>query len=541
MLQETASEKFLHIRLKDPSGVDDRALWWVPWALALFFFIWSLRAVGAGNAVDTDAARHALNGAFLHDLVRDSAFLHPIEYGKTYYGKLPALSMPYHPPLFPAMEALFFAIFGVGLTTARVLVALTTGLSAYLFYRLVLLTHGSHLLALCSVSAFLFWKESQFVAGDVMLEFPSMVFLCAALLCLRDLDRGLRWKHALAFAIFAAAAVWTKQHAVFLGLVPFAYYLFRLRLLELFQKSLLASASLFGLCVIALTRLSAPFRGTGVDQIAPAGERLEIAANNALFYLNYSRELVGTIPAVLIGCAVVAAAVLRAAGAWERKESLTLYWAWAASAFAVLLGIGVYTPRYLFYVYPACAVIIFASLFRLGSRLSQSRAWWAPTVVMLGCAAAGLSVRAPFLRGPSEAAQWIMANQPQRILYCGSSDGSFIFEIRALDPRLTTTVIPGDKLSEKELAPEGFDRFAARHGIQYVVLEKTVRRKVYDRLHEAPTASMVLERRIPLASIYPRWDGGHLSVYRIKNLPAASPEPMRLPVPMIGADVQVRF
>jgi hypothetical protein len=541
MLQKTTREKFVSIPLDDPAGAGDRALWWVPWALALFFCLWSLRAVGAGNLFDTDAARHALNGAFLHDLIRDGALLHPIEYGKTYYGKLPALSMPYHPPLFPAMEALFFAIFGVGVTTARVLVALTTGLSAYLFYRLVLLTHGSHLLALCSVSAFCFWSGSQFVAGDVMLEFPSMMFLCAALLCLRDMDRGLRWKHALAFAMFAAAAVWTKQHAVFLGLVPFAYYLFRLRLPLLFQKSLLAAAVLFGFCVIALARLSAPFQGTGADQVAPPGERLEIAVFNTLFYLNSFRDLVGTIPAILIGCAVVAAAVLRASGAWERKQSLALYWAWAASAFAVLLGIGAYSPRYLFYVYPACAVIVFASLFRLSSRFSQSRSWWVPTVVMLGCAVAGLTVRAPFLRGPSEAAELIMANQPRRILYCGTSDGHFIFQVRVLDPRLATTVIPGDKLSEKELSPEEFDRFAARHGIQYVVLEKTVRRQVYDRLHEAPTASMVLERRIPLASVYPRWDGGHLSVYRIRNLPAASPEPLNLPVPKIDAEVQVRF
>jgi len=540
MVQGT-TERFTKIAIKDPEAGSDRSLWWIPCILALFFAIWSLRAVGANNIFDTDAARHAMNGAFIHDLLRDGGYLHPIAYGKAYYGKLPALSIPYHPPMFPGMEAVFFAIFGVNVTAARVLVALTTGLSGYLFYWLVFRTHGSHLLAICSVSTFLFWKGSQLVAGDVMLEFPSMLFIMLALLCLRDLDQGLRWMHALAFAVFAAAAVWTKQHAVFLGLVPFAYYLFRLRLAQLFQKSLIAASAFFGVCVIALTRLSAPFHGTGVDQIPAQEERLEIALYNAQFYLGCFRDLVGTIPAILLGCLVLAAAFIAPSEEWKRKQGLALYWAWALSAFAVLLGIGAYDVRYLFYVYPALSVIVFVSMFRLGSRIFPARAWIAPALAALVCAGIGLTVRAPFLHGPSEAAELIMSHKPQRILYCGTSDGNFIFSVRSLDSKLATTVIPGDKLGEKALSPEEFDQFAARYGIQYVVLERTARPQIYDRLHDAATPSMVLERRIPLVSSHPRWDGGHLSVYRLKNTPAVLPDTLNLPVPKIGSDVQVKF
>src|SRR5438477_8082196 len=74
---------------------------WVPWLLALFLAVWSMRTVGTNNIVDTDAARHAMNGAFIRDLVASGQITHPIQYGKYYYGHLPALSLLFHPPLFP--------------------------------------------------------------------------------------------------------------------------------------------------------------------------------------------------------------------------------------------------------------------------------------------------------------------------------------------------------------------------------------------------------------------------------------------------------
>src|SRR5258706_10530435 len=90
-----------------------------PHLLALFFFASALYRVNHTDVVDTDAARHAMNGAFLYDLVRTGHILHPIDYAKVYYSRLPSLSMPFHPPVFPAVEAIFFAAFGVNLLTAR--------------------------------------------------------------------------------------------------------------------------------------------------------------------------------------------------------------------------------------------------------------------------------------------------------------------------------------------------------------------------------------------------------------------------------------
>src|SRR5262245_25494644 len=103
-----------------------------PYFLALFFFGLSLYGVDKTEIIDTDAARHAMTGAFIYDWIRTGNLLHPIQYGKAYYNRLPALSIPFHPPLFPGIEAAFFAIFGVKLLTARLAVALCVAATAIL-------------------------------------------------------------------------------------------------------------------------------------------------------------------------------------------------------------------------------------------------------------------------------------------------------------------------------------------------------------------------------------------------------------------------
>ena len=83
-----------------------------PYAIALVFALWSLRGLESGTPVDTDAARHAMNGVFLRDVVLHGHPMHLVAFAKAYYSRYPSLSIPYHPPLFPLAEALFFFGFG---------------------------------------------------------------------------------------------------------------------------------------------------------------------------------------------------------------------------------------------------------------------------------------------------------------------------------------------------------------------------------------------------------------------------------------------
>jgi len=532
-------------------GRDLRIL--IPWILALFFGLWSLRAVSADNVVDTDAARHAMNGVFIRDLVATGNVPNVVDYGKRYYGRLPALSMPYHPPFFPALEAIFFAIFGVGLFPARLAVAVAVAVSALLLYRLIVRTVGSHWTAAAATITFLFWRNSQAVAGDVMLEFPCLVFLLAALHCLVPLDLvpldpgndGRAWlKRGLGFALFGAAALWSKQHALFLGMVPFALVALRRQWRSLVSLRLWVPPIILGLSAIGLTLLTLPFKATGVTQLVDSTVDISwfqaVVVHNFRFYLNGSPAIFGTVLLTLMVASILAWPLFLRG----RNPGLELFVAWAACAFFLLLILGPYDLRYLFFVYPALLVIAYASLERVSERFLPKRLAWMPiAAAVAACTIAGLQVPAVFLTGPSEAASIVVTGKPERVLYCGSTDGNFIFAVRARDAHANTIVLSGEKLlSETKFSAESLEQLAEQHGIDQVVVEHTDRKQPCSALDPGQLPTMKMEQQIRMTSSLPRFDGGTLTVYRFVGLRQedAAP-PLKMKVPKLKGSVNVTF
>jgi hypothetical protein len=521
----------------------------VPYVLALFFALWSLRGVGANNVMNTDGVRHAMNGAFLYDWVRSGHLAHPIDYGKFYYGRLPALSLPYHPPLFPAIESVFFWLLGVNVLGARLAVALSTAICVLLFYRLIVATHGSLLLAVFATTTFFFWEYSQLLAADVMLEFPVLAFILGALYCIHKLFQEDRLAWGLGFALLGSAAVWTKQHAVFLGLVPFFYLAITRRWRVLAGKTIWISSALFAAGVLALTFLSVPFRGSGADQVKFVPKSAKFVLNHVPYYIVHLRLLLGLVPFV----GVISAFLI---SLWEsrdgRQAKTALYLAWSIAAFLLLVLLGAYDDRYLFFVYPPLIVMGYAILFRVGARiLPAERSWYLPAALAALCIAAGLANPVHFLHGPAEVAAAVVDGSPRRILYCGESDGNFVFSTRALDSSLRTVVILGSKLPASAFTPALMETFAQRYGISYIVVEEAGQAWKWNKMQWRDVPSAVLEREVPMSSSpLPNgesvWSGNHvwkgrLMVYRFTK-PSAHPDSMlNIPIPKLGGRVQFQL
>jgi hypothetical protein len=527
-----------------PPGAS-RVLPWLPYILALFFALASLRGVGSGCITDTDAARHFLNGAFLHDMIASGQLTRPLAYSKFYYSHLPAISIPYHPPLFPAIEALFFFVFGVKVAVARLAVALSVGISALIFYRLVRATHGSELVAFCAtLSVFSLWT-SQLVGTEVMLEFPSLAFTLAALYCLRDFDRGYSLRRALLFALLASAAVWTKQFAVFLGGVPPALAFFEKRWRLLFSKAMIVSTALFACAVKALMLLSGLANGAGVDQVPTKFLAFKYMLERS--YLIYGTEALQSMlgfPGIFALCVVASFVwLVRYKGLW-RDLNLRLYLVWALLAMGVVLLVRADT-RYLIYVLPALMAISFVLIHRTSSLLLGEVG---ARAVLAVCAAVWLVLGLPFqpeyLRGPAAAASMVTGSKTTRVIYFGDGDGNFAAAVRQLDPKLATTVIRGDRLPTAELQPAPFEQLCRRYGIGWIVIERYSLKAMQVKwarlagLIASPAPSMKLERSIPLDSSRPRWHGA-VEVYRFTA--AGPPEnTLVLPVGKIGTTVDVR-
>src|SRR5215469_10538874 len=182
-----------------------------PVLMAVLIGWWSLRGFRGTSLSGTDEARHATNGAFILDMVRNWKVGHPVEYGYWYYSHFPALSLPYHPPLFPAFEALVFSVFGVGTFGARLAVSIATTVAALLLFRLVRKTHGSRLLAFVVTASFFTLGRVQELSNSVMLEIPALVLVLASLLFLTPVQDMFVSPRSLGFGILGVMAIWTKQ------------------------------------------------------------------------------------------------------------------------------------------------------------------------------------------------------------------------------------------------------------------------------------------------------------------------------------------
>jgi hypothetical protein len=374
-----------------------------------------------------------------------------------------------------------------------------------------------------------------------MLELPAMVFTLAALYYLKDLDGGYSMRRAMLFAVFAAAAVWTKQHAVFLAGVPIAYALFTARWRLLFGKPMLVSTAVIAAAVLALIRLSAPFNYTGVNQLSSLKYSRLFFLVTVPTYARWIAENIVGLPILFAACSIT----FGACAVWKqrlRRSGLTLYFAWIVSLTMVLLVIRAVSGRYLLFMMPPVMTIGYVLLFRGSAAiLGERRAWYVPAAFAALWFAAGFYYEPEYLRGPGETARVILQEGPARVVYAGDADGNFAFAVRALDSKLAATVIPAAKLPDDIFEAGAFERFCRKYGVNWIVLEDGPLARHWSVLATVPARSMKLERSIPLESNRNRWKIGNMRIYRFTALPDGPGGLLQLPVRKMGGSIAVKF
>lgn len=191
------------------------------WLLALLL-VFAAVVLGRGLTVGGfrygDSAAHAMDGVLIHDWVSAGprAWLHPLEFAERQYAHYPALGIGRHyPPGFAIIEAGFFAVFGISVSTAKLCV-LTFGLAAiagtYLFIR----RFADHYAALLGAAAMLTLPATTEWGRQVMLEVPTLAVAIGAALAYDAYLRFPTLGRLLLSLAVSALAVGFKQTAVFL-------------------------------------------------------------------------------------------------------------------------------------------------------------------------------------------------------------------------------------------------------------------------------------------------------------------------------------
>jgi hypothetical protein len=379
------------------------------------------------------------------------------------------LSLGYHPPGFPVLEAIWFSVTGVDYSAARALVALCTFACCLLLYELVFRTHASRLLAGAVTALTMMTSASIFAASEVMLEMPSLVFALIALRALVvwfdvPLDQQLR--PALVFSLAAAAAIWTKQHWVLLLPLPVLLTAATRQWRRLLQPALIASVAI-GCVAVALLALLARLSAT--QNVAWRQWPFhEIVVHHIKFYARTGLlQEIGVIGVLLF----VIGAVLYVLRRWQTVRPLPndLYAAWALSGFSLLFVLRPWDARYLFHIWPAIAVL---ALSYVNSGPVWRRAVLLSTSVGLFFFSQRDVLTTIDIYGHEPAAQASLAIKPARILYNGPRSGAFVYALRKAQDSRGAATIRGDKLPQSLFASKDpLAKLAYDAGAEAVVLE----------------------------------------------------------------------
>lgn len=429
----------------------------------------------------SDAPRHALNGLFVKDLLRDLPLDRLQDYAIDYYLQYPALTILFYPPMLYAVLAVFYAVLGDDQVVAQLCVSTFHGflaLGGWLLFRrwLNFWWAGTAAVVLAAAPVVALWGR------QVMLEIPTLAFALWSLHFLfRHVETGRIWNLTLSLILFLAA-IYTKISICFLGAV-FLFVLWRAYgLRELLRPRYLILAAAFLVLLVPLAVLTLKFGQANIQSVTGIQdhnvERWSI--EGWLWYLRQvPRQMDWAVPiAAVLG--LLAAPFL---GRREGGPDWTVLLGWFLIGYVFFSLIDLKEARHSIMILPPIAV---AAAY-LGQEITRRiRLGWLAPIGALAYAGYTLYVHeVPRLQGYREAAQRAAEIAPPGdiVLFSGYRDGAFIYNMRTAVGRPDLTTLRADKLlleiavrrelgvKQQSYSEEEIAELIDRHGVHTVVAQ----------------------------------------------------------------------
>jgi hypothetical protein len=499
-----------------------------------------------------DMARYLMDGVFFRDLLFDRPFADPsqlLEYTRLYYARYPALSLGHHPVLLPLMEAPLFALFGISVSTARI-VPLGSLLVGTVFLLLLVNRRYGSLAAFTAALLFVTSPTIVLTTRTVMAEMPGIALVVAGVYFLWRFCETDRRAALISFAIAFVLSVYARPMTILVAPALAAVLLLSLPVRRLLRRDVLVT--LAAVAILAAPALAVPLllSSSNAGGVMTAMHLEARATFRSLLLSALGPQLAWPVLAVAV------AAALR--GLLRRDRFAVVLVVWVGGVVPALMFFGgsvIDGPRYTLYWVPALCALA-------GSSLAGWRSRLVPTV-LLGVLATGLVLqinqrninRADHASGYEEAAQFVLASDPgATVMFSGDVDtGYFTFFVRKHDPSRRLVVLRADKIltTSKMARPSVEDRIARpeeiyetlrEFGTRYVVIEdQPSQSRVLEWLRqELRSPRFVERRRIPLRANDVRLRGTSLAIYEF--LDSSNPDPgatLSIHLPVVGQSLDI--
>jgi hypothetical protein len=487
-----------------------------------------------------DETHHAFTGVFFRDLLVDHPFAHPLQYAYEYYAKYPAVTVPHWPPLFHAVEGVFYLVLGISVWVSRLTVLAFSLLGVYFWYRIAE-GLGSRYRAFLSALIYAFLPYVLLYERVTMLEVP-VVSLClgAIYFWLRYREEG-RTRDLWLLTFFVIAGGLTSQAAIFLVFfIPADLLLHcRFRLLGRWQVWLALAVAMaivlpwYWLTFRTLTFALQRAVGTSFEYLAVAG--------HWTYYLNSFPEQLGWILLSLSVIGAIYALIIDA----RRYRSFLI---WPLVCYVCFTLILEKDRRHTMIWIP---VLVYFALLGVEALLRRRRwAWIGTTAVGVIVLVSALRFERPWVAGVEDVARFVLSQPDSDIVYYqGGLNGDFVFFVRKFDPQRSHMVAREKQVAVTKVgyeqrpvlqSPDGFRNFVRDWGIRYAVIESEDFIPGLEAVREAlGTDQFELVRTFPVRSNDPKYARLTISVYRYRGELHRSAERAVIPMLTIRDDIRV--
>jgi hypothetical protein len=495
-----------------------------------------------------DAARNAMDGIVVHDIIKELPFSNIFEYLKTYYTQYPALSLGHHPPFFAFIEALFYLIFGISQTTARLTVLGFAILAVIFWYRLIKSIYNEKI-ALFSGIIFITSPLIVYWAKDVMLDMPPLALVIGSIYFFHNyIDLGKR-RHAYYLAVCLSLAVLTRQTAVFLIPLFLIYILIKRRHDLLISKEALISYIIILGLLLPLLIVTLKFNAINIKQsVGDLGPYSRTSLDNWIYYF---RKLPWSlaIPQFILSLSGIAVTLYSIR--YDKRALIFLLWILVGYLFFSYISNK--QVRYAYFLIPPFSLFSILVLDKIKGDVLRIRfSVILMTLLSVFYLYQAYTMYIPKISGYEEAAKFIIQNpKGDTVLFEGVHNGNFIFNVRKHDPEKKQIILRGTKLLVSfPVTPEwGVDehvkteqdiyRYLDSLGTKYVVIEdkEFMNIPAFKMLREMLNSdNFNLVRKFRLDTNVDQFKDVSLLVYEYKKDVRITEDQIDIRLPIVGRD-----
>jgi len=499
----------------------------------------------------SDAPRHGLNGIFLKDVLVALPVGDPKQFALDWYIRYPALTILFYPPLFYALSAPAFLVFGESHAVAQAMVALHAlglGLGTMALARFWLPPPA----ALATALILLGLPETGLWGRQVMLEIPGLCWLVWAAVFAVAHARAGRTATLAAACACLLAALYTKLSMVFAA-PALAALLLRGRGGMLAERRTWLAAGAFLAGLVPLMALTLLFGQANVQSV------VEIADTPATRYslagwVWYARALPGMVtwPVLVLAAVGLGGSLAGRVGTWARGER-TMLLLWFVLSYLALSFIELKEARHGTILLVPIAVWAAAGLAWVLGLAALPRQ--VPALAAALFLALSLALNpVPRVDGYAEAARRTaaLATPQSAVLFSGKRDGSFVFSMRTVSDRPDLVTIRADKIllsvavrRELGVAQRDYDEATLLERIRDLGVSVVVaQRDFWTDLEAMARLQRVLDGaefeevgRIAVAANVPVEDR-ELRIYRLRGEVRPRPANMVIDLPIIGRQIE---